>query len=178
MVFYGLNTFLPLFWINVLHASKAAAGSALAGFLAACIAGNFIGGWIGDRIGYRTMAIGGCILLAVFLPFLPAVSGPLTAMLLLIPIGLMLSVPLSSMVVLGQSYLPNRIGLASGITLGLGFSFGGLTTPVVGRIADAYGLRAALTVLAFLPVLVTVLMLMLPSEKRAKEAMAQEAAPG
>ena len=117
------------------------------------------------------MAVGGCLLLAVLLPFLPMASTPLTATLLLVLIGLVLSVPLSAMVVLGQSYLPNRLGLASGITLGLGFSFGGLTTPAIGRVADVYGLRAALMVLAFLPVAMTLLMLALPSEKR-KEAMA------
>lgn len=172
IIFYGLNTFLPLFCINVLHASKATAGSALAAFLTACIVGNFAGGWLADRFGYKVMAVCGCLLLAVLLPFLPMASTPLTATLLLVLIGLVLSVPLSSMVVLGQSYLPNRLGLASGITLGLGFSFGGLTTPAIGRVADVYGLRAALMVLAFLPVAMTLLMLALPSDKR-KEAMAQ-----
>ncbi len=171
IIFYGLNTFLPLFWINVLHASKVTAGSSLAAFLTACIVGNFAGGWMADRLGYKMMAVGGCLLLAVLLPFLPMASTPLTATLLLVLIGLVLSVPLSAMVVLGQSYLPNRLGLASGITLGLGFSFGGLTTPAIGRVADVYGLRAALMVLAFLPVAMTLLMLALPSEKR-KEAMA------
>ena len=178
MLFYGLNTFLPLFYVNVLHASKATPGSALAVFLVACIAGNFAGGWSADRLGYRAVAIWGCVLLAVILPFLLAASRPLTATLILAAAGLALSVPLSSMVVLGQSYLPGRIGLASGITLGLAFSFGGLTTPAFGWIADRHGLRATLTVLAFLPVAMTILMLMLPSEKRAKEATARETGPG
>ncbi len=69
------------------------------------------------------------------------------------------------MVVLGQSYLPRRVGLASGITLGLAFSFGGLTTPLLGYIGDHHGLRATIGVVACMPLLCLALSLMLPSEK-------------
>ncbi len=165
VIFYGLNTFLPLYWINVLHQSKAAGGSALAVLLGSAIAGNFIGGRSADHFGYRNVAIVGLAALALFLPFLAFVQNALWAMLLLVPIGLVLSVPFGPMVVLGQTYLPNRVGLASGITLGLAFSFGGLTTPLLGWIGDHYGLRATITVVAFLPLVCTGLALALPSEK-------------
>jgi FSR family fosmidomycin resistance protein-like MFS transporter len=79
----------------------------------------------------------------------------------------MLSAPFGPMVVLGQSYLPHRVGLASGITLGLAFSFGGLTTPLLGWIADHHGLRAAIAVVTCMPVLCLALSLVLPSEKSA-----------
>ena len=165
VIFYGLNTFLPLFWINVLHQSKGAGGSALAVLLGSAIAGNFMGGRTADRFGYRAVTIGGFVLLMFFLPFLAFTHDALWAILLLIPIGFVLSAPFGPMVVLGQSYLPNRVGLASGITLGLAFSFGGLTTPLLGSIADHYGLRATITVVAFLPVICTGLSLMLPRVK-------------
>ena len=44
VIFYGLNTFLPLFWITVLHQSKGTAGSALGVLLGAAIVGNFRAG--------------------------------------------------------------------------------------------------------------------------------------
>ncbi len=165
VVFYGLNTFLPLFWINVLHQSKGAGGSALAVLLGSAIAGNFMGGRTADRFGYRAVTISGFVLLTFFLPFLAFTHDALWAILLLIPIGFVLAAPFGPMVVLGQTYLPNRVGLASGITLGLAFSFGGLTTPLLGSIADHYGLRATITVVAFLPVICTILSLMLPRVK-------------
>jgi FSR family fosmidomycin resistance protein-like MFS transporter len=56
------------------------------------------------------------------------------------------------MVVLGQQYLPGRLGLASGVTLGLGVSIGGMAAPLIGRYADANGLAAALQLLIFIPV--------------------------
>jgi FSR family fosmidomycin resistance protein-like MFS transporter len=54
---------------------------------------------------------------------------------------------------LGQDYLPNRLGTASGVTLGLAVSAGGLAAPVVGAIATATSLQWALLSLAVLPVI-------------------------
>jgi len=165
VMFYGLNTFLPLFWIRVLHQSRARGGSALTVLLVALMAGNFLGGRSADRVGLRAVTVISFLLLSAFLPLLLVTSNPLVATLFLVPIGLLLSAPFGPMVVLGQSYLPHRVGLASGITLGLAFSFGGLTTPLLGWIADYHGLRAAIGVVAFMPMLSAVLSLMLPAQK-------------
>ncbi|MFH1489575.1 MAG: MFS transporter, partial [Pseudomonadota bacterium] len=120
-----------------------------------------------DRFGYRIMAVAGFVFLMVLLPFFTLLESPGLALLMLIPIGLALSVPTSPLVVLGQGYLPNHVGLASGVTLGLGFSFGGVMTPALGWIADHHGLHAAISVVAFLPVLCTVFTLILPDLKAA-----------
>ena len=162
VIFYGLNTFLALYWINVLHQSKAAGGTALAILFSSSIVGNFMGGRTADRIGYRTVTVVGFAILAVLLPTFLFAHNVLILTLLLIPIGLVISAPFGPMVALGQSYLPNRVGMASGITLGLAFSFGGLTTPLLGWIADHHGLRAAIAAVAFLPIISTGLALMLP----------------
>jgi FSR family fosmidomycin resistance protein-like MFS transporter len=162
VIFYGLNTFLPLFWIKVLHGSESAAGLALAVLLGSAIGGNFLGGGLAERIGYRTVTLTGFGLLTLCLPFLAFTHDPFWAIMTLIPIGVVLSLPFGPMVALGQMYLPTRVGLASGITLGLAFSFGGLTTPLLGMVADHYGLRAAITVVAFLPIICLGLVLALP----------------
>jgi len=162
VIFYGLNTFLPLYLINVLHQSKATAGSALAVMLGSMVVGNFLGGMSADRMGYKMVTITGFALVSVLLPVFAFIDSAVWAILLLIPIGAVLSLPFGPMVVMGQSYLPNRVGLASGITLGLAFSFGGLVTPALGAIGDHYGLRATIAVVAFLPLVCTALSLMLP----------------
>ncbi len=166
VIFYGLNTFLPLYWINALNQSKTAGGSALTLLLGSAIVGNLVGGRSADRFGNRTVVLIGIGLLAVFLPFLPFVHNPVLAMILLIPIGVVLSIPFGPMVVLGQTYLPNRVGLASGITLGLAFSFGGLTTPLLGWVGDQYGLRATIFIVGFLPLVCMGLALALPGDKK------------
>jgi len=53
--------------------------------------------------------------------------------------------------VMAQDYLPNRIGLAAGVTLGLSMTIGGMLTPVLGTIADHYGLTAAMLLVALVP---------------------------
>lgn len=64
-----------------------------------------------------------------------------------------LYVPFSLQVTLGQDFLPERMGTASGVTLGLTVSVGGLAAPILGTVADATSLRAALVPLAALPAL-------------------------
>lgn len=62
-----------------------------------------------------------------------------------------LYVPFSLHITLGQDYLPRRIGTASGVTLGLAVSVGGVVSPLVGSIADATSLQWALAPLVALP---------------------------
>lgn len=167
VIFYGLNTFIPLFWIDVLHQSKAAGATALTVFMGSSICGNLLGGRMADRFGYRGVAIAGFIGLMVFVPLFALAGSATQALLLLIPAGVALAVPTSPMVVLGQGYLPNRLGFASGVTLGLAFSFGGITTPLLGWVADHHGLHAAIWVVACMPVVCTALALTLPKLKTA-----------
>jgi len=69
------------------------------------------------------------------------------ATLLLIPAGFAIFTPYSPLVFLGQSYLAKNVGFASGITLGLSASIGGLVAPFVGHMADTYGVGRALNIL-------------------------------
>ena len=55
--------------------------------------------------------------------------------------------PYSPVVVLGQKYLGKNAGFASGVTLGLTTTIGGVFAPVVGWAADRWGLAAALQIL-------------------------------
>lgn len=162
VIFYGLNTFIPLFWIDVFHQSKAAGGSALSVLMVSSIGGNLVGGRMADRFGYRIVAIAGFVVLMILLPLFALADSPTQAMLLLVPIGLVFSAPTGPLVVLGQGYLPNRVGLASGVTLGLAFSFGGIMMPLLGSIADHHGLRTAIWAVALMPILCTGIALTLP----------------
>ena len=55
--------------------------------------------------------------------------------------------PYSPMVILGQTYLARNIGFASGVTLGLSASVGGLISPLVGWAADRWGVGPSLQIL-------------------------------
>ena len=79
-------------------------------------------------------------------------------------IGLVIIASFSVTVVLGQQYLPNRPGLASGVTLGLAIGMGGLVATILGVVADAHGLETVLWIIACLPVPAALLSFLLPRE--------------
>ena len=55
-------------------------------------------------------------------------------------------------VVMGQEYLPRRLGLASGVTLGAAIGLGGVAAALLGVLADAAGLSAVMWTIALLPI--------------------------
>ena len=80
----------------------------------------------------------------------------------MIPIGFLLYATYSPAIVMGQNFLPGRVGLSSGITLGVAISIGGAATPVIGKIADLYGIWFAIASVAGLPVLLLAATMSLP----------------
>jgi MFS transporter, FSR family, fosmidomycin resistance protein len=64
-----------------------------------------------------------------------------------------LYVPFSLHITLGQDYLPHRVGIAGGVTLGLAVSIGGIASPLIGAVADTTSLQTALAPLIALPAL-------------------------
>ena len=153
IIFYGLNTFLPLYWINILHQSKAAGGTALTILFTAAAAGTLFGGRLADHFGYNKIIRIAFVALLPLLLLFTSIHNVVGATLLLIPIGLALSASYSPMVVLGQRYLPSRVGFASGVTFGLAISVGGIAAPMLGWFADRHGLPAAMDLVAYLPLL-------------------------
>ncbi len=153
IVFFGLNTFIPLYWTRAMHGSKAGGGYALTTFLFAVAAGTLIGGRLADRYGRRIVIVVSLIAVVPMLLLMLSTRSLIAAAVLLIPVGLTLSASNSVVVVMAQEYLPNRVGLAAGVTLGLSMTIGGLLMPLFGSIADHHGLPTALLILSFLPAL-------------------------
>jgi MFS transporter, FSR family, fosmidomycin resistance protein len=157
MAYFGVASLLALFVIRRFHEPTTVGSAALTAFLAAGTAGLLAGGWLADRwrrlatvrLGY-TFSIPAILLLAMA----PDVAVVFCAA---VALGLTLFLPFAVQVTLGQDYLPNRIGTASGVTLGLALSIGGLATPLFGLLADSRGLTVTLATLAALPAVSLVL---------------------
>ena len=66
---------------------------------------------------------------------------------------------------MGQEYLPNRVGTASGVTLGLAVTAGGLAAPLLGLVADRWGLAAPLLGVSAIPLVAVALALTLPDSR-------------
>jgi MFS transporter, FSR family, fosmidomycin resistance protein len=166
IVFYGLNTFIPLYWIQSYGSSKAGGAAALTVMLSAGVAGTLLGGWLADRFGRRIVVFVSMLALVPLLWEFVVTPSRTLALVLLVPIGLALYAPFSVMTVMGQEYLPGRVGTASGLTIGLAVTLGGLAAPLLGRIADVHGVRAALSTLVAVPVAAAIATLTLPRDAR------------
>jgi FSR family fosmidomycin resistance protein-like MFS transporter len=162
IIFYGLNTFLPLYWIHVFKQSETKASAALTIMLAVGALSTLIGGRMADRFGFRKLIRGGFFLLLPLMGVFAFTADAAAATWLLIPIGFALYAPLSPMTVMGQKFLPNHIGLAAGVTIGLSVSIGGIAAPLLGRVADLHGLLTVMYILAAIAVLPAILALALP----------------
>jgi FSR family fosmidomycin resistance protein-like MFS transporter len=73
---------------------------------------------------------------------------------------------------MGQEYLPQRLGIASGVTLGFAIGVGGVAAALLGLLADAAGLSAVMWTVALLPILGTSIALTLPESSRRVESVA------
>jgi FSR family fosmidomycin resistance protein-like MFS transporter len=161
-VYFGLQAFVPAYFVVELASSEAAGNAALTVMLAAGAAGTLVGGGLVDRWGARSVLVGTMIAVLPLLALLPLV-GAVAATVLLGAIGFFTIASFSITVILGQAYLPNHLGLASGVTLGLAIGLGGVAATALGAIADASGLTAVLWTVAVLPVPSILLALSLPA---------------
>jgi len=150
IVFVGLSSFIAL------HAAQRMGGSAFTGTIALFVLylggafGTILGGFLASR-WQRVSIVRWAYVLSIF-----SVAGTVFAPGPLIYVFIALTsaglyVPFALNVTLGQDYLPGRLGTASGVTLGLTVSIGGIASPFIGALADVTSLEVALTPLIALP---------------------------
>ena len=164
VLFLGFNTYLPLYWQNVFHQSAQTGSFILAVFCVVGVAFNLIGGSIADRWGFIPTVRVSALCSIPFVALFPFQQNPYTAAFLLIPVAMTLYAPFSAMVVLGQRYLARNMWFASGITLGVAISVGGMFTPAIGWVADQHGLPFAMHLLLGIAVTGAVASLFLKNE--------------
>jgi FSR family fosmidomycin resistance protein-like MFS transporter len=150
IVYVGLTTFVGLYIGQRLDLSPAGSSVVLFVLFGGGVIGTLLGGRLAARytrlpvmrIAYAVAALG--------LAGITFVPGPgMLAFVVLTAIAL--SVPFSLHITLGQDYLPTRVGTASGVTLGLAVSAGGLVAPALGALAEGTSLQTVLAVLIALP---------------------------
>ncbi len=146
----GIMTFIPFYYINYMKGDPMRAGNLLFVYLAAGTLGTLLGGPLADRFGSKKI-----ILLSLGL------SPPLLALFLLssgvwsfvwfILAGFILVVSFSVSMVLGQLFMPNNVGMASGLVLGLSIGTGGIGAAMLGLFADRWGVPLTLWIITFIP---------------------------
>ena len=168
-IYFGLVTFLPLYYTHVLHSSKALGNGALTAMLLGGACGTLVGGPLADRFGRRAVLVGSMLALP---PLIGAflLSGPVLGLVFAAVAGAALIATFAVTIVMGQEYLPGRIGVSAGVTIGLSIGLGGLGAPLLGLLADAHGLRSVFETVGLLPIGALLLTLALPASLAAASA--------
>ena len=161
VAWFTLLAFVPL-WVVSLGHSKADGNRLLFLMLLSGAAGTLLLGPVADRIGLRvTLVITQALLTPLILAFV-YVGGVLGVVALML-VGVCVVGTFGVTMVLSQLYLPRHVGMASGLSVGLAMGIGGVAAVAAGAIADAVGLKTALTVSALAPALGVFVCLRLPA---------------
>ena len=148
IIFYGCLSFIPLFVVGVLGQPEATGSLMVTLYSLVGVAATLFSGRVSERTGPAQLlacclaAICAMLLVLAGAPFLPVTI----VVVVLVAVAMNLSYP--STVTLGQSFLPNHLGTASGVSYGLATCVGGIASPGLGMIGDTLGLVPVFLVMA------------------------------
>jgi FSR family fosmidomycin resistance protein-like MFS transporter len=171
VAWFGLVTFVPLWAVSLGH-SKAYGNQLLTFMLLAGAVGTLAAGPLADRIGRRPVLIGSIAATAPLTLVFVAAGGLVGAVALAV-VGACVIGTFGVTMVMSQEYLPRRIGLASGLSIGMSIGLGGIAAVALGALADAVDLRTSMYVCAVVPLAAVALAAFLPSSRRPPRVAAE-----
>jgi FSR family fosmidomycin resistance protein-like MFS transporter len=154
-------TFVPVM-LTRRGLSLSQAGAIVAFYLFASGAGGFFGGPAADRYGPRFVIAWSLVLSSPFLLAATLLSGwPFIVALAIGGFFLQSTLPVN--VVFGQALAPVSAATVSSLMMGFAWGMGGFSVPLVGWIADHYGIERTLLGLAFVPLVAAAVAMWLPA---------------
>lgn len=121
-------------------------------FLLSAALGTLVGGPVGDKYGRRLVIWWSILGSAPFALAMPYANFEWTVVLSVV-IGLIMSSAFSAILVYAQELLPMKVGLVSGIFFGFAFGIAGVSSAVLGKIADATDIQFVYNLCSFFPLL-------------------------
>jgi FSR family fosmidomycin resistance protein-like MFS transporter len=171
VAWFGLITFVPLWEVSI--GNSAAHGNHLLSLmLLAGGLGTLAAGPIADRVGRRPVVITSMFLVGPLIVVYVLVGGVIGAVALAC-VGICVIGTFGVSMVMAQEYLPHRIGMASGLSIGLSIGLGGIAAVALGALADSVDLETAMYAAAAAAVPAFLLAVLLPAT-RARRSLAPE----
>ncbi|MGN0903436.1 MAG: MFS transporter [Succinivibrio sp.] len=163
---FSFVSFLSLYYMHNLGIKDEAA-TLLNGFV--CLTGataTFFGGTISDKLGFNRIVKISTILSVPFIALFTLTDSAVLATVLLLPFAFLFFIAMSPFVVIGQKFLCHHVGMATGFTIGLSMSFGGLVAPLMGKLGDHFGLEYTMYAVAACVILQAVGTFFIPSVEK------------
>lgn len=160
----SFTVLLPRYFADLGY-EPAVYGAMIGVFSLAGAAGTFTGGFLGDAFNRRLVIF---LSMLASVPFAYTLLHSHSTMLILSAAiaGLLLNIPHSILLIMGQRFLPARKGMMGGLVLGFMFASGAATAWLASLLADQIGLGLVLSGLAFLPIVAGACALVLPSTRQ------------
>ncbi len=148
----SISSFFMFYLIEKFSITETYAQIYMFAFLFAGAMGTLLGGPIGDKIGRRYViwvSIMGTAPFALLMPY----ANLFWTLILAIIVGLILSSAFSAILVYAQELLPSNLGFISGLFFGLAFGIAGISSAILGKLADIYSLNFIYHICSFMPLL-------------------------
>ncbi len=156
-------TFMPVM-LSTKGYSIVVIGMIISALITAGTLSGLISGLLADRIGFKPVFITSfllmtpTLLLYLYLPGNWVFLGAFLA-------GFMNLATMPLGVTMAQILAPKGRAMVSSIMMGLAYGLGGFISPLIGKLADIYGIEQVLFYIAFLPLLTVLLILKFPVVK-------------
>ena len=165
-VYVSFITYLPMFFQA--QGIQLKTGSLmLTVFLVGGAVAGLYGGHLSDQFGRRRVIVVSMLIYPILASLMILFKGG-WVWLFAAASGAALLASFAVTIVIAQELMPQFVGLASGLILGLGFGTGGLGTAFSGFLADKFGLYSVMWVLALAPVLAALLAVFIRTPKSEK----------
>lgn len=165
MIFFSSTTFIPLFFIQILNQPTSIGSLMVTFFSIAGIAATCVGGVLGDKYGLKRLICFAFTLLIPALLLFGLSHEPALSFIAMLAIAIGINFALSPTTVLAQSFLPNHIGTATGLVLGLAVSLGGASNMVYGSIGQTFSLPTVFFILTAIAVIGLCFARMIPGKQ-------------
>jgi len=139
-------------------------GMIISALISAGTISGLISGYLADKIGFKPVFLTSFLLMVpafllfLFLPGNWVFAGAFLA-------GFMNLATLPLGVTMAQTLAPKGRSMVSSIMMGLAYGLGGFTSPLIGKLADIYGIEQVLLYLSFLPLIPVFFILKFPDVK-------------
>ena len=158
------QTFIPVLFATEGH-SLLSIGTVISLFSIGGSISSLVCGYLADRFGFRPIYLFSFILSSPFLYiFVHSTGWHIYAFSFLF--GFIISATLFPAVALAQKVAPQSRSLVSSLIMGLSMGISGILMPLIGRLADTFGVRSVLSGVAIIPLLMLIFVLYLPDPYR------------
>ena len=160
----GISTYLPLYFMKFRGFEAVFSSSLVSGFLLGGVAGTYVGSILSDRLGARKILLGSITLSIPAIYCITIATTKVFAMASVVIAGFCIIGSFATTIIIAQCMMPNNVGMASGLTIGVGL--GGFGVTILGVLADKFGLPMVMQLLVWLPIVAAITAIWIPIPKK------------